>query len=148
MSTTPKKKTTNYSNDSVEVQLAQIFCRNGCMRLPDVARQKEGHTKYKKGYEIRFVAESKTELNQIRRLLKQTGLKPGNPYQKGYQFVQPVYGKEAARKLGEILLSHNEDDFASEIEWLKQNRAFRALLGRQKNEKKSPSPGKTGRKLE
>jgi hypothetical protein len=140
MNKAAKKKTTS---DSAEVQLAQIFHRNGCMRLPDETRQlKEGHTKYKKGYEIRLVAETKTELNQIRRLLKQLGFTPGSPYEKGYQIVQPIYGKEAAVKFGEILLSHEEADYASGLEWLKNNRAFMTLIEAQRSEKKSPAPAK------
>ncbi len=125
MNKTAKKKTTN---DSAEVQLTQLFCRNGCLRLPNETRQQEGHAKYKKGYEVRLVAYSKTELNKIRRLLRQTGFDLGNPYQKGPRMVQPVYGKEAAAKFGEILLAHEEADIASHIASLKRNQVFVALL--------------------
>lgn len=51
--------------------------------------------KYKKGYEVRLVANSKEELEDMRQLLQQSGFKPGKPYKKHFQFVQPVYGKLA-----------------------------------------------------
>lgn len=75
--------------------LIAIFRRNGCVRLVDEQRRKEWGQKYKKGYEVRLIANSKEELETIRQLLQQAGFKPGKPYKKRLQFVQPVYGKSA-----------------------------------------------------
>lgn len=85
----------NPSNYRPEEMLILFFQRNGCVRLVDEKRRKELGQKYKKGYEVRLVANSKEELENIRQLLKQSGFKAGKPYKKHLQFVQPVYGKLA-----------------------------------------------------
>ncbi len=90
-------------NQEPEAQLAYFFYRNGCLRLPNATRRKEGSQKYKKGYELRLVAQTKNELKQIRRLLQQMGFKLGKPYQKGRQTVQPVYGKQAVEQFCNLL---------------------------------------------
>lgn len=84
-------------------------------------------------------------MKEISRLLKQAGFKPGAPYQKGYQFVQPVYGKDAVTRFSRVLLSQDEAKIKSEVKWLKQNQAFLDLLGVRKNRKRPPA--KAGRKL-
>ena len=79
-------------------QLARFFQRNGYVRWQRRKRaRKEGWHVYKKGHEVRLVADSKAELALIRRLLRQAGFKPGWPFVKGRQFRQPLYGK------GEVL---------------------------------------------
>ncbi len=77
------------------MQLAEFFLRNGCMRVPDLARREKEPRTYKMGYEIRPVAQSKAELATMRRLLRAAGLKPGKPFSKAKQWCQPVYGKSA-----------------------------------------------------
>ena len=83
--------------------LSQLFHRNGCVRIPDPKLRKDGGQTYKKGFEVRFVARSETELKQINRLLRRAGFKPGKPYQKGRQTVQPIYGRTTVKKLCEVL---------------------------------------------
>ena len=83
--------------------LSQLFHRNGCVRVPDSKLRKVGSQTYKKGFELRFVARSETELKQIKRLLRSAGFKPGRPFQKGRQTVQPVYGRETVKKLCAVL---------------------------------------------
>ena len=83
------------SNYQAEKLLIAFFQRNGCIRLVDEKRKKELGQKYKKGYEVRLVASSKEELGHMRQLLQLSGFKPGKPYQKHLQFIQPVYGKLA-----------------------------------------------------
>ena len=39
-----------------------------------------------------------TELERIRRLLRQAGFKPGRAFIKGRQFRQPVYGRESLER--------------------------------------------------
>jgi len=83
----------NRIRKSVKTQLRYFFRRNGCLRAPNRARREQEGQNYKKGYEIRFVANNGKELLKIRSLLSKAGFKSGKPYSKRSQFVQPVYGK-------------------------------------------------------
>src|SRR5574337_136091 len=87
-------------------QLVFFFKRNGHFRIPDKKRKKEGSQVYKKGYEIRLLAATKTELKIINLLLKKSGFKPGKPFEKGNQFVQPVYGKQAVKEFRHLLAKY------------------------------------------
>jgi len=76
-------------------KLAWFFRRNGYIRRQNHSRVKaEGFQKYKKGDEIRLVANSVSELDEIRHLLSQAGIKAGRPFRKSNQFRQPIYGRE------------------------------------------------------
>ncbi|MBE7531805.1 MAG: hypothetical protein HND44_19515 [Chloroflexi bacterium] len=83
------------SDYQIEKMLIAFFRRNGCVQLVDEERRKKLGQKYRKRYEVRLIANSEEELETIRYLLKQSGFKPGKPYQKRRQFVQAVYGKSA-----------------------------------------------------
>lgn len=83
---------------SVKKQLKYLFRRNGYLRLPNKTRRKKDGQKYKKGYEIRFVAKNEEELTKIRDLLSEAGFKTGRPFSNGTQLVQPVYGKKLYEK--------------------------------------------------
>ncbi len=80
------------SPDVVE-RLAALFHRNGYVRWPNPDRQASTPRTYKKGYEVRLVAESLAELREIRRLLRAAGFKPGRPFAKARQWRQPLYGR-------------------------------------------------------
>lgn len=81
-------------------RLAAFFHRNGYVRQMDAARRTEEGQLYKKGAEVRLVADSAAELAEIRRLLKQAGFKRARPFVKARQWRQPVYGvAEVARFL-------------------------------------------------
>jgi hypothetical protein len=88
------------SNSAVVKRLAELFHRNGYVRsVKPVRRVKKGRL-YKKGAEVRLVAESTVELAEIRRLLKQAGFKRARSFTKGRQWRQPIYGvSEVARFL-------------------------------------------------
>lgn len=87
----------------VVARLAAFFHRNGYVRRVDARRRAEEGQRYKKGAEVRLVAESRAELLEIRRLLKQAGFKPGRSFVKSRQWRQPVYGvTEVARFLSLI----------------------------------------------
>jgi hypothetical protein len=73
-------------------QLAAFFHRNGYVRRTKPIRKKVKGRQYKKGAEIRLVAESRSELAEIRRLLKRAGFRTARPFAKGRQWRQPVYG--------------------------------------------------------
>lgn len=75
--------------------LIEFYNRNGYKRVPDRDRREEEPQDYKKGYEIRLVANTQRELRMIRQLLRQVELKGGNPFRKVNRWVQPIYGKEA-----------------------------------------------------
>ena len=79
---------------STAEQLRQLFNRNGYYRVPDEASREDKKASYKKGYEIRFVAQDYKEYLEIRKLLKALGYEPGKAFFKGAQRVIPVYGKE------------------------------------------------------
>jgi len=88
---------------SVQTQLRDFFKRNGCLRAPNRVRRKCDGQYYKKGYEIRFAAEDKKELSEIRSLLKHAGFKTGKPYPKRSQIIQPVYGKDFYEKFRALI---------------------------------------------
>jgi hypothetical protein len=75
--------------------LAEFFHRNGYVRRQNPQRfKREGSQKYKKGFEVRLVAGSKSELALIRRALRKVGFRRGKPFPKGKQIIQPLYGRE------------------------------------------------------
>jgi len=83
------------SETQPEAALVERFQRNGYMRGPNHDRREEEPRNYKKGYEIRLVANTQREITAVRRLLRQVGLKGGKPFKKNNQWVQPIYGKQA-----------------------------------------------------
>ena len=85
---------------SAAKQLAAYFHRNGYVRRIDPVRRARKDRLYKKGAEVRLVANSAAELREIRRLLKETGFKRARPFTKDRQWRQPLYGvAEVARFL-------------------------------------------------
>lgn len=81
-------------------RLAAFFHRNGYVRRKDPVRRAVKGRLYKKGAEVRLVADSAAELAEIRRLLKRAGFKLARPFAKARQWRQPVYGvAEVARFL-------------------------------------------------
>lgn len=82
---------------TVRHKLAAYFCRNGRIRMPrkDRRRSEDSQT-YKKGYEVRFLCFNKTELKEVQTLLRRAGLRVAKPWPKSNQWIQPVYGEEAA----------------------------------------------------
>lgn len=81
-------------------RLAAYFHRNGYVRRVNAVRRMTKGRLYKKGAEVRLVANSKAELAEIRRLLKQAGFKRARPFAKARQWRQPLYGvTEVARFL-------------------------------------------------
>jgi hypothetical protein len=84
---------------AVRQQLTYFFRRNGYVRRQNLVRLRvEGGQRYKKGDEVRLVAESEAELATIQQLLQQAGFKPGQPFPKGRQMRQPLYGRRAVAR--------------------------------------------------
>ncbi len=73
--------------------LVRLYERNGYLRIPNAKRRKTESNTYKMGYEIRIVGDTKREIADIRRLIRAAGLKPGKPFLKHKQWVQPIYGR-------------------------------------------------------
>ncbi len=81
---------------SARKQLLEFFDKNGCVRCPDLnLRKKAGCMNYKKGWEVRLTAKTDKELDLIRNLLDEVGLKKGKPFKKEKSNIQPIYGKQA-----------------------------------------------------
>lgn len=101
-----KRRSQPRSPQAVARRLADFFERNGYVRRQDPRRVgKHGWDRYKKGDEVRLVAESKAELRLIRRLLRAAGFKAGRPFPKGRQHRQPVYGRQAVARFLDIVVA-------------------------------------------
>ncbi len=92
-----------------ELALVQFYRRNGYMRVPNEALREDAPREYKKGYEIRLIAKSQRELTAMRRMIRQVDLRPGKPFPKHNQWVQPIYGRDAM-----VLFTTWLDQFAEE----------------------------------
>jgi hypothetical protein len=75
-------------------QLAAFFRRNGYVRRQNAKRLRREKRTYKKGDEVRLVAESWKELQAIRGLLREAGFAPSRPFRKANQWRQPLYGRD------------------------------------------------------
>lgn len=90
--------------DTVVIMLGEFFRRNGYVRRQDAERhEREGAQKYKKGDEIRLVANSEQELLLIRNLLRKMGFNIGQPFSRDTKFRQPVYGREQVARFLEMI---------------------------------------------
>lgn len=84
--------------------LAAFFQRNGYVRWQNPERlADEGPQQYKKGNEVRLVANSVRELRLIRRSLCQLGFNPGRPFRKARQYRQPIYGRDEVARFLELV---------------------------------------------
>lgn len=76
------------------------FRNGGCVRKPRDERRDEGHRSYKKGWEVRFYADSEEDASRICKVLADSGLRPGRPYEKrARRWIVPLYGRDAVAKL-------------------------------------------------
>lgn len=82
--------------------LAAYFLRNGCIRWADPElRKKLGHRGYRKGYEVRLVAQNAKEMAELEKALKAAGFNHGKPYVKVRQTIIPIYGREQVERFVE-----------------------------------------------
>lgn len=99
----------SFSQEEATRLLAGYFRRNGYVRRQNPKRlADEGYSKYKKGDEVRLVAKSQEELELIRRLLTETGFKPGSPFAKAKQICLPVYGRKAVARFLELVEAESD----------------------------------------
>jgi hypothetical protein len=84
----------------VQRQVAHMFLRGACLRVPNKDRQREGYMLYKKGWEIRLCFESLALALDGRELLLRAGLDSGRPYRHGpNRWILPVYGRARVEQL-------------------------------------------------
>jgi hypothetical protein len=101
---TLEKHRADPSRQTTVQRLASFFHRNGYVRRQNPKRvKKDGWGRYKKGDEVRLVAETGQELTLIRNLLEKAGFKPGSPFEKGRQYRQPIYGRKAVARFLELV---------------------------------------------
>jgi len=86
------------------MHLRELFRRNGYVRRQNLVRVvNEGWGRYRKGEEVRLVANSAQELRLVRQLLRQAGFTPGRPFAKGQQYRQPVYGRQVVARFLDLI---------------------------------------------
>ncbi len=93
--------------NAVAFELTSFFLRNGYVRRHNPVRYAaDGCMKYKKGDEIRLVANSISERVHILRLVETMGFKAGQPHQKSKtsgQYRIPIYGREQVARFLQII---------------------------------------------
>ncbi len=96
----------------VIARLAEFFRRNGYVRRVDAVRRVAEGRLYKKGAEVRLVAETLGELAEMRRLLGEAGFAVARPFVKQAQWRQPIYGIAAVGRfltlIGEPVETHKK----------------------------------------
>ena len=80
---------------SARALLREVFQRRGYLRQPDSQRREKQGQGYKKGYEVRLGVSTRREIVQVRKVLRDVGLKPGKDYEHHNAYVIPVYGLKA-----------------------------------------------------
>lgn len=81
-------------------ELRRFYRRNGYVRgVPDRDESPDIH----RGYELRFSALDRKELETILSLLHAAGIRPGRPFRKKTHYRIPVYGLEQVAFLAEEL---------------------------------------------
>lgn len=90
------------TKDAMSV-LKKFFNRNGYVRTRDEKKAEKLGNTYKKGYEVRFVAMSASELATLRRAIKSMGFEPNRPYQKHSRWIQPLYGREITLRFAAMM---------------------------------------------
>ncbi len=83
-----------FSFEEPEVVLKKLFLQRGFVRIADQERKLKD-PKYKKGWEVRLMARTESELKQIQLWLIEVGFKPGKPFRQSSRLIQPIYGKDA-----------------------------------------------------
>ena len=90
----------------VRRKLRRYFRRNGYVRHQNSERlAREGYLGYKKGEEVRLMAQGEQELHGLQDLLLRAGFSPGRPFVKGRQYCLPIYGREPVRRFLQLVQS-------------------------------------------
>lgn len=104
-------------SESVAVRLGEIFRRNGYIRRASEERRQEEGSSYKKGTELRLVANDATELELIYILLHAAGFKPGRPFRHLKQTRVPIYGQKDVERFLALIegRSTSEEQFKGTV---------------------------------
>jgi hypothetical protein len=95
----------------IAAELADAFRRGGYVRRQNSELAREvGWDRYKKGDEVRFIVHDEDELERVRRLLVDAGLKPGKPYPQARGWRQPVYGRRRVAAFLEMIAAVESGD--------------------------------------
>ncbi len=94
----------------LDPRLLRLYQRNGCLRMADPARRAQEGEQYHKGYEVRIILYTAEELALVRTLILDAGLKPGRPYKRRGDIVQPVYGRKAVERFVIAPFSRDADE--------------------------------------
>lgn len=104
---TNSNKKTNSKRKAGQI-LEEFFLRSGYLRIRNENQLEEyGSQKYKKGFEIRFVARNINELELIRNSITALSYKLSKSYISNNRFIQPLYGKEITLKFKKIKERNN-----------------------------------------
>jgi hypothetical protein len=104
--TQTRRKTTSTSKDLQRIadELRDRFERNGYIRPPfEKLRKGDPTGRFRRGFEFRLTADTRSELMHIRSLLRRAGFKPSRPFVKGYQYRQPVYGRAQLQRFLDLV---------------------------------------------
>jgi hypothetical protein len=82
-------------------KLKKAFGDGGYARVPNADRRRAEKTRYKKGWEVRIVT-SQEKIAALEALIQEAGFRPGRPFAKARQWVLPVYGRDAVRRIAGI----------------------------------------------
>ncbi len=83
---------------SRSLHVADLFGRPGYVRVPNAERhERDGHRRYKKGWEVRLIAVGEAEVELLERMAVRLNYVPGAPFRKAGQWVVPIYGLTAVR---------------------------------------------------
>lgn len=93
-----KEQQERYQKLKAKLKLVKYFLRNGYLRFPNENLRKLKGKHYKKGYEVRLVANDENELVEINSLVEEAGFRVRKPFKKHNRFIQPIYGKKIVAK--------------------------------------------------
>ena len=92
------------ASPQVVAELTALFRRNGYIRRQNPERLATAEYRtYKKGDEVRLVADTRDELRHIRRLLRAAGFKPGRAFVHSRPWRQPIYGRADVAEFLEMI---------------------------------------------
>lgn len=93
----------NNTPSALSKDVIALFRQCGYLRKPPASgagRRAPGSAH--RGYEVRFMAHSRAECQEIVRTLKASNIRPGRPFHTANQYRVPVYGRELFEALSAI----------------------------------------------
>lgn len=95
----------------VAAELKFYFRRNGHVRRQRPQRLEHSeYWPYKKGEEVRLMAEDEQELLCIQDLLQRAGFRPGRPFEKRCHYCLPLYGRKEVQRFLDLIGEDGEKE--------------------------------------